>query len=64
MSNKRTEIKFKSMDDFDSALIIDEITGADDTPLSEALPQAKESAFIIQKILKFTTKNREPKIRF
>lgn len=50
------------MDDFDSALIIDEITGADDTPLSEALPQAKESAFIIQKILKFTTKNREPKI--
>ena len=54
--------KFKSMDDFDSALIIDEITGADDTPLSEALPQAKESAFIIQKILKFTTKNREPKI--
>ena len=27
------------MDDFDSALIIDEITGADDTPLSEAFPQ-------------------------
>ena len=43
------------MDDFDSALIIDEITGADDTPLSEALPRAEGFCFDHSK--KFKTYN-------